>query len=394
MRLIGKFLLFFIFLANTSANDLKIYIDADFSNYYQSSRSIEVGILSSLTYHKKLFPKTEISVQRLDHRSNNRRSLSNLKKAMSDPKALAVFCGMHSPPVLANRDFINDNKILLMDPWAAAAPITRSKSQENYIFRLSVDDRTAGQFLIEQAISKHHSKRPYLLLEDTAWGKNNWHTLSKAISKNNIINAGTSWFKWNLSNHAINKLISDLKKANADCIILVANANESVRIVNALASHDILTPVISHWGLTGGVFHEKLTQKGRKISLSFIQTSLDLYNSRNHQIIKSSIKLFPNDFKNNYIKAPSGFVHAHDLCSLLLHASKDHFDKRSTELRQAVKNELENLNAPIKGLIKVYSKPFSKYSISKPFSHEALRSSDYRMAFYDDNGIIRHRQGP
>ena len=64
-----------------------------------------------------------------------------------------------------------------------------------------------------------------------------------------------------------------------------------------------------------------------------------------------------------------------DLCSLLLHASKDHFDKH--ELRQAVKNELENLNAPIKGLIKVYSKPFSKYSISKPFvvKHYVIRLS-------------------
>ena len=40
----------------------KIYIDADFSNYYQSSRSIEVGILSSLTYHKN-YSQKRISVQ-------------------------------------------------------------------------------------------------------------------------------------------------------------------------------------------------------------------------------------------------------------------------------------------------------------------------------------------
>ena len=146
-----------IFLISVSylvrSDELKIYVDADFSNYYESSRSIELGVLSAIKYHDAKLDGHTIKVERLDHHGNNRRSLRNLKTVLDHNDTLAVFCGMHSPPVLANRDFTNENKILLMDPWAAAAPITRPSSEANYIFRLSVDDKTAGSFLMKAAIS-------------------------------------------------------------------------------------------------------------------------------------------------------------------------------------------------------------------------------------------------
>ncbi|EDM25122.1 hypothetical protein LNTAR_02899 [Lentisphaera araneosa HTCC2155] len=391
MRLIGIILLFF-WSFSLDAEKLTIYVDADFSNYYESSRSIEVGILSSLHINKEKLHKTKIEVKRLDHRGNNRRSLKNLKIAADDPNTLAVFCGMHSPPVLANKDFINEHKLLLLNPWAAAAPITRTQSKDNYIFRLSLDDSTVGQFLIESAIDIHKTKKPYLLLEDTAWGKNNWNTLTQAITKSQISSAGSDWFKWNLSDYATEKIILNLKESNADSIILVGNSNESASIVNAISKSNLNIPIISHWGVTGGKFYEKLTPKARQHPFLFIQSSLDLSKTSDNEIISKASKLFPNDFDNHYIKAPSGFIHAYDLTSLLLEASQNKLDKRHIELRESVKNELENLKIPVIGLLKTYSKPFSPYRINQAFSHEALGVQDYRMAYFNQKGQINHRR--
>lgn len=393
MRLVGILLICFLGFS-AHAEKLKIYIDADFSNYYESSRSIEVGILSSLHINKHKLSNNTIEVIRLDHRGNNRRSLKNLKIAAADPNTLAVFCGMHSPPVLANQKFINDNKILLLNPWAAAAPITRSQSDENYIFRLSLDDSTVGKFLIQSVANVHAAKRPYFLLEDTAWGKNNWKTLSAATNQLNIGNSGVSWFKWNLSDHAINEILLNLKQSDADSIILVGNANESSKIVNAISESKLKLPIISHWGITGGDFYKSLTPKAQNYPLLFIQSSFDLSKNINNKTLQNCAKLFPNDFDGTYIKAPSGFVHAYDLTSLLLEAGKGQLDKRRVDLREAIKIQLEQMNSPVHGLLKKYQAPFSPYTINTPFSHEALGISDYRLAFYNEKGQINHRNTP
>ncbi|WDE95926.1 ABC transporter substrate-binding protein [Lentisphaera profundi] len=390
MRFVGYLLMLSCGLV-LSATELKIYIDADFSNYYESSRAIEVGILSSLEHNKKKLAGQKITVHKLDHRGNSRRSLKNIKMAAADPKTLAVFCGMHSPPVLANQKFINDNQLLLLNPWAAAAPITRSQSKHNYIFRLSLDDSTVGQFLITSGIKIHKIQRPYLLLEDTAWGKNNWKTLSRAINKAEIRKSGVTWFKWGLSQYAIDKLILNLKQSNADSIVLVGNAMESSKIVNAISDANLKIPIISHWGITGGRFYDSLNSKAKKYPLLFIQSSLDMSSNSNNEIIKKCSLLFPDDFNNNYIKSPSGFLHAYDLSSLLIEASQHEFKKRGLDLREAVKRKLETLSTPVKGLIKTYHKPFQAYSPDAPFSHEALNSADYRMAYYNDQGQISHR---
>ena len=381
-----------IFLISVSylvrSDELKIYVDADFSNYYESSRSIELGVLSAIKYHDAKLDGHTIKVERLDHHGNNRRSLRNLKTVLDHNDTLAVFCGMHSPPVLANRDFTNENKILLMDPWAAAAPITRPSSEANYIFRLSVDDKTAGSFLMKAAVEKYRVKRPYLLLENTGWGKNNLFTLSQAMQELNISSAGVGWFNWGLSDLVMKNLMNEINDVSADSIILVGNSNESARMLNAMALAGIDLPVISHWGLTGGDFYNKLSQAARDIKLKFIQTSCALNDHMKEPMLKQAMRDYPNDFSGNYLKSPAGFIHAYDLTSILINATRPHFHRRGIGLRQSVKNELENMPVKTVGLLKTYDKPFRKYTIADLFSHEALTVKDYCLAEFNASGQI------
>ena len=370
------------------ADELVVYVDADFSNYYTSSRSIELGIRTAVEYNTAKLQGHSIRVEVLDHHGNNRRSLKNLKTALANPNTLAVFCGMHSPPVLAHRDFINENKLLLLDPWAAAAPITRPKSDESYIFRLSVDDKTAGAFLVNAVIKQYNAKRPYLLLENTGWGKNNLLTLSQSLQNQKVSSAGVGWFNWQISKSVVSKLIQEIQDSGADSIILVGNADESAVILNQMALEGLSLPVISHWGITGGDFYKNLSAGAKDIPLKFIQTASSLSDKQNNPIIKQAQIKYAKAFTDGYLQSSAGFVHAYDLTALLITAGQEHLHRRGVGLRKAVKNSLENLPRKTEGLLKNYVKPFEKYSQLKPFSHEALNPTDYCLGFFNRKGEI------
>jgi branched-chain amino acid transport system substrate-binding protein len=49
---------------------------------------------------------------------------------------------------------------------------------------------------------------------------------------------------------------------------------------------------------------------------------------------------------------------------------------------------LENFENPVKGLIKTYKFPFSKYSKENEDAHEALNENYFMMAKFDENGKI------
>ena len=100
----------------------QLILDADFTGTKASSIAIERGIRTALAEHNNSAGGYQLELVLRDHHGSTPRSKKNLKDVVKNPQALAVFSGLHSPPLLANRSFINNNQILLLDPWAAASP--------------------------------------------------------------------------------------------------------------------------------------------------------------------------------------------------------------------------------------------------------------------------------
>jgi branched-chain amino acid transport system substrate-binding protein len=178
-------------------NRYSLYIDADFTGTGASSLSIQQGINTALAEVDYTISGYTFDVVVKDHRANSLRSKRNLQTYLQDKSALLIFSGLHSPPLLSNKIFINSQGILLLNPWAAAGPITRSNQQENWIFRLSIDDSNAGAYIVKRA-TEEGFKKLYLLLEDTGWGRSNERTMGAALSNNGLAAVGTSWFNWGI----------------------------------------------------------------------------------------------------------------------------------------------------------------------------------------------------
>ena len=245
-------------------------------------------------------------------------------------KRCSYWAGVHSPPLIKYRNFINQNNILTLVPWAAGGPITRAKTKENWLFRLSVDDTKAGYRIAQYAVNKGKCQNPYLFLEQTPWGKSNQKTMTHALSEFNLEPKKIVWFKWGLSEPSARIMIRNLNIQSSDCVFLVANNKEGAVIAKAFASFpESQRPrVYSHWGVTAGDFHEQVEYEIREaVDLTFIQSCFSFVSSKPTEVSKraiQSIRSFAGfqDKQGRDIQAPVGFIHSYDLGKIAICSNK------------------------------------------------------------------------
>ena len=372
---------------------LNIYLDADFTTMKAAAQAIELGINTALSEEDNQINGYQIELIKKNHRGNSRRSAKHLKQYIEDDSAIAVFGGLHSPPLLSNKAFINQHQILTLVPWAAAGPITRSDNSDNWIFRLSIDDSNAGKFIISQSLNQGF-KRPYLLLENTGWGHSNLKKMSQMLQESNVKTIGVKRFNWGLNNSQARLLLHDIVAAKPDVVVFVGNASEGIIFAKQLAALNPGIAMRSHWGITGGEFANQVTITERNIiDLQFIQTKFSFISSsqtKKSRQVFNMLKQISSISTPQDITATTGFIHAYDLTRVFISALKQiQLTENIASNRRLLHQALENLKEPVKGLIKSYDKPFSPYSSMKPNAHEALTDEDYRMGFYDDNNAVQ-----
>lgn len=381
--------------AATDSESIRIYLDADLTVAKSSGVSIERGLRTALSEIDNLLLGRPVELVLKDHRGSSPRSKHHLQQYLADKSALAVISGLHSPPLLAHREFINKEEILVLDPWAAAGPITRYPGPENWIFRLSVDDTKAGQVIVRHALEVMEGERPFLLLEDTGWGKSNERTMTAALEAAGVPPIGIGTFSWNLSTPRARALIRKIAASSADVVLLVANAAEAQTFIEQMIELDVPLPIASHWGITGGDFTDVIGASMREqVQLSFIQTRFSFISHPQDalglQVLQRAQTLFPEQITEAAdISAPTGFIHAYDLMRILIAAVRQAgLTGDIAQDRRAVRIALENLEEPVKGLVKTYSRPFRPFDAEHPDAHEALAIEDLVMARYGPHGEI------
>ncbi|CCQ74198.1 ABC transporter substrate-binding protein [Magnetospira sp. QH-2] len=373
-----------------------IYIDADWTHSLPSSRAIEWGIKTALRAIDNKISGFPMEIRRIDHRANTKRHLKNQKTILADDRALAVFTGLHSPPLLANKQFINTNEILTLDPWAAAGPITRSP-EPNWIFRLSVDDAVAGRVIVEHAVKNRGFKNLVLIAEDTGWGRFNNKNMSAMARELKVEQFQVLWSNWGISKPAAKILLRQATNRGADAILLVTNPAECVVFAQAAMELEpsLRRPFQSHWGCSSGGFAGKIGPEAlNSLDMEFIQSRFSFLWQPNiahaGDVLNVTRQMFPELIaKAEDIRPPAAFIHAHDLTMLLIAAAKQ--AKLTGDLatdRQNLREALLDLRKPVRGLIKTYEKPFSPWSPENSDGHEALGREDYVMARYDEQGRI------
>jgi tripartite ATP-independent transporter DctP family solute receptor len=360
-----------------SSDDILIGLDADLSGNSALSgmaikRGIEIGI-SEINNSGGVLGK-QLKLIARDNSMVSARGIFNINEFSKHKNLVAVFGGISSPVALSELDVIHKNKIVYLDPWAAATNIVKNNRTPNFVFRISVRDEFAANFLIPKALNI--SKKVGLLLANNAWGRGNKKGMEAVLKKRGLTPTIVEMFDWGTDSHS--EQIDRIYNSGAQVIVYVGNGLEGAKYVKVLSKKKNPIPMISHWGITGAEFPKLAGDALEKIDLRILQTHsfINKKDKLNQMFIKKYIKLYGISNPHE-ILAPVGTAHAYDLLHILAKA----IAKTGSTDREKIRGTLENLGKH-RGLVKMYNPPFS------PTKHDALDLSDFILTKYSGNNLI------
>ncbi|MCF6291374.1 MAG: DctP family TRAP transporter solute-binding subunit [Desulfobacterales bacterium] len=362
----------------TAGDEIVIGLDADLTLGSARSgqairRGMELAVREINRQGGVLGKKFKIIAR--DHAGISARGIANMKFFARVDNLVAVMGGLHSPVALAELDIIHREKIIYLDPWAAATPIVENGFSPNYVFRVSVRDQYAGPFLVDHALRKY--QRVALLLENTGWGRSNHRAMTAALAERKLTPTLVEWFNW--GEEEMDQHLDRIERSGAQVILLVANSPEGINVIKGMAERRQKIPIISHGGITGGYFWEQTNKELQSVDLEFLQTFSFLAPENEDvadRVRESYFKVYGIDTPGKIV-APAGTAHAYDLVHLLARA----IQLADSTDRPAIRDALERIDF-YHGLVKDYSPPFT------PERHDALDSNDFTMACYDRHGLI------
>lgn len=177
---------------------VKIGLTAEYGlNNSRSAQAVEFGIrvaLKEINDRGGVLGGRPIILETRDDRSVPARAVQNLKDLAALPNMVAVFGARFSPVILEMLPVAHEMGILLMDPWGSADEITENKYIPNLSFRLSLKDRYAMPFLLDEAAKRGFS-RVGLLVPNTGWGRSNFRSAEDYVNRQaNIRISRTRWY--------------------------------------------------------------------------------------------------------------------------------------------------------------------------------------------------------
>lgn len=364
-------------LSTAFTEDIVIGLDADLVSASAPSglaikRGMELAV-AELNQKGRILGK-KLRIVARDHSGISARGIENIKNFSKLENVVAVMGGLHSPVALSELNSIHENKIIYLGPWAAATGIVENSFRPNFVFRVSVRDEYAGEFLVNKALKSHQNIA--LLLENTGWGRGNEKSMTQALKKHQKTPVAIEWFNWGEKN--MMPQLTRIENAGADAILMVANAPEGSTIIKDASQRPKKIPIFSHWGITGGYFWNNVKNELPKVELQFLQTFsfMGIKNKKNRQVIAGYIDRYQIDDSKDIV-APVGTAHAYDLIHLLAKA----VEMAGSLDRSKIRDALETIQFH-EGLVKNYKYPFTRDD------HDALGPEDFFLAEYNSEGSI------
>lgn len=361
--------------ASFDPDDLVVGLDADLAGNSSLSgvairRGMELAIEEVNNSGGVLGRKLRIHA--LDNSMVSARGIDNLIELAEIPNLVAVVGGISSPVALAELEAIHEHELVFLEPWAAATKIVDNGYEPNYVFRVSVRDEFAGEFLVGE--SQKISDNVALLLVNNGWGRSNHQAMIKALGTHGLTPSAVEWFDWGET--AFGAKIDRIYASGAETILYVGNGLEASKLVHDLAARDKPLPVVSHWGITGSDFPKIAGDSLKRVDLRVLQTFSFLNASNSEQLAERYANRYATDSVRDIV-APVGTAHTYDLVHLLAKAIAQANSMERDKIRQA----LERLESHV-GLVKTYAPPFTADR------HDALGSDSFFLTQYEGSTLV------
>ena len=305
-----------------------------------------------------------------DDQSQPPKSIQNMSDLIDNEKVAAVFGPTNSGNAMAWKHIPNQKKIPVIGNVGSGTAITHpmSPGAENYMFRVSMVDRDQIGALMAYVKKNPASKTVGLMAETTGYGQGGLKDMQEIAQLQGIKVAATERFA--VGDTDMTSQLNKMKAAGVDTVVVWAQGTPIAQLVRSMEKINYFPLTLSSWAADNITFYDA-AGKALADKPIFMRTVSES---------KTPVQQKLYDRIGGKLKAPSSFsfaLHGYDSVQLLAAAMK----QAGSIEGPAVKNALEDLKAPVPGVLKTYEKPFSKTQ------HEALTASDFVWIKWKDGKL-------
>ena len=295
----------------------------------------------------------QIQLVERDDEAKNERGVQIAQELINKEKVVAAVGYINTGVALASQRFFQEAKIPVMNNVATGSVITRQfdKEPENYIFRNAAHDSIQAPMIVEEAVTRRGFKKVAILADSTNYGQLGREDLEKALKARGITPVAVE--KFNIKDVDMTAQLLKAKEAGAEAVLTYGIGPELAQIANGMTKLGWKVPMIGSWTLAMANFIDNAGPggEGARMPQTFIQEPTT---PKRKAFIDNFLSTFKP--KNNRMDSPVSAAQGYDSVYLLAAAIKQ---ANSTE-GPKIKAALEDLKAPVEGVVTTYDKPFTK----------------------------------
>jgi branched-chain amino acid transport system substrate-binding protein len=250
------------------------------------------------------------------------------------------------------------------------------------IFRFAAHDGIQAAMVVEEAINEKFTKVA-ILHDSTNYGASGRDDLVDQIKKQgNKLNV-VATEKFNIGDKDMTAQLLKAKANGAQAILIWGIGPELAAVANGMAKIDFKVPLIGGWTLSMSNYIDNAGKNadGTLMPQTFIEDP-----------INAKVKHFINSYHKTYnvtrIPSPVSAAQGYDAVLIFAEAVKQ---ANSTDTHK-IKDALEDLKTPVKGVINTWNHPFSKWDPANVETHEAFRRADTVMGMVKDGQVVYANQ--
>lgn len=317
----------------------------------------------------------KIALVERDDEAKNERGVQIAQEFINNENVVATLGYINTGVALASQRFFQEAKIPVINNVATGTMITHQfpNATENYVFRTSAADDIQAPMIAKEAVEKRGLKKVAILADSTNYGQLGREDLEKALKKYGVTPVTTE--KFNLGDVDMTAQLLKAKNAGADVILTYAIGPELAQIANGMSKLGWKKPIIGSWTLSMASFIDTAGKNGNGATMpeTFIQQPATT--PKRKAFVDSYLKEFKP--KNGVIASPVSASQGYDSVYLLAAAIKQANSTDGPKILEA----LQNLKAPVDGVVMTYNKPFSATN------HEAIASKDVVMGVVENGRV-------
>ena len=310
-----------------------------------------------------------------DDEAKNERGVQISQELINNEKVVAALGYINTGVALASQRFFQDAKIPVINNVATGSLITKQfpNAPENYIVRTSAADNIQAPMIAKEAVEKRGLKKVAILADSTNYGQLGREDMEKALKTYGVTPVAVE--KFNLGDVDMTSQLLKAKNAGADVVLTYAIGPELAQIANGMGKLGWKKPMIGSWTLSMASFIDTAGKNGNGATMpeTFIQQPATT--PKRKAFVDAYLKEFKP--KNGIIASPVSAAQGYDSVYILAAAIKQAGNTEGPQILAA----LENLNAPINGVVMTYNKPFSKTN------HEAIATKDVVMGVVENGRV-------